>query len=109
MEDLRMLGIAGLVSSFCCKMCKITIFIVIFLATVLAGISWTAFFGLGFGMSDFVLFPRKTTDLQVKLKPEVQEVNWVVQVYISSKDTAQELRFKSVLFESQEFLTSLCT
>lgn len=39
MEDLQMLGIAELMSSFCCKMFKIIIFIVIFLATVLARIS----------------------------------------------------------------------
>lgn len=59
MEDLQMLGIAELMSSFCCKMFKIIIFIVIFLATVLARISWTAFFGLGFELSDFFIVSKK--------------------------------------------------
>lgn len=73
MEDLQMLGIAELMSSFCCKMFKIIIFIVIFLATVLARISWTAFFGLGFELSDFFIVSKKTSDLQMKLKQEVHE------------------------------------
>lgn len=75
---------------------------------MIAGISWTALFGLSFGLSDFVLSLRKNTDLQMKLELEVLKSELSCS-NLTSKYNAQEFRFISVLFESQEYLTSLRT
>lgn len=75
---------------------------------MIAGISWTALFGLNFGLSDFILSLRKNTDLQMKLELEVLKSELSCS-NLTNKYSAQEFRFISVLFESQEYLTSLRT